>query len=194
MELSRSNQNYSIQIWKATKRNTTMENVKLSLVCLYADKGMRLFTLGLPYRALYSRMVALLYLKNTYWVSLFFYDFILLKYRFQRHYTIPILMLLWFEAYCGMISEPFQLSVSLAFCWEAMAKWWNVTVFDLWHIYIFLLTHMIEAVVCDYKFLLGLLTVQEETNPLWSNNFLPRFGITANTCIEVPHDHQVVRW
>lgn len=58
----------------------------------------------------------------------------------------------------------------------------------------FLLTYMIEAVVCDYKFLRGLLTMQEETNPLWSNNFLPHFGTTANTCIEVPHDHQVVRW
>lgn len=52
---------------------------------------------------------------------------------------------------------------------------------------------MIETAVCDYKFLLGLLTMQEETNPLWFNNFL-HLGTTANMCIEVPHDHQVVRW
>ena len=53
---------------------------------------------------------------------------------------------------------------------------------------------MIEAAVCDSSFLLGLLTTQEETNLLWFNNFLPHFGISANTCVEVPHDHQVVRW
>ena len=53
---------------------------------------------------------------------------------------------------------------------------------------------MIEAAVYDSRFLLGLLTTQEETNLLRFNNFLPHFGTPANTCVEVPHDYQVVRW
>lgn len=57
----------------------------------------------------------------------------------------------------------------------------------------FLPTYMTEAAVCDYKPLLGLLAVPEETNPLWSNDFLPHFGTATNTCAELPSDHQVVR-
>lgn len=55
---------------------------------------------------------------------------------------------------------------------------------------------MTEAAVCDYKFWLGFLAMQEESNPLWFNNFLPHFGTTANTCTEVSPstDHQDVRW
>lgn len=63
-------------------------------------------------------------------------------------------------------------------------------------IFFFLLTWMTEAAVCDYKFWLGFLAMQEESNPLWFNNFLPHFGTTANTCTEVSPstDHQDVRW
>lgn len=59
-----------------------------------------------------------------------------------------------------------------------------------------LLTWMTDAAVYDYKFWLGFLAMQEESNPLWFNNFLPHFGTTANTCTEVSPstDHQDVRW
>lgn len=59
-----------------------------------------------------------------------------------------------------------------------------------------LLTWMTEAAVYDYKFWLGFLAMQEESNPLWFNNFLPHFGTTTNTCTEVSPstDHQDVRW
>lgn len=55
---------------------------------------------------------------------------------------------------------------------------------------------MTEAAVYDYKFWLGFLAMQEESNPLWFNNFLPHFGTTTNTCTEVSPstDHQDVRW
>lgn len=55
---------------------------------------------------------------------------------------------------------------------------------------------MTDAAVYDYKFWLGFLAMQEESNPLWFNNFLPHFGTTANTCTEVSPstDHQDVRW
>ena len=43
---------------------------------------------------------------------------------------------------------------------------------------------MIEAAVYDSRFLLGLLTTQEETNLLRFNNFLPHFGTPAVEYLE----------
>lgn len=107
--------------------------------------------------------------------------------------TTPTLVLLGFEACWITVLDQFRLLTS---CRSAVKQWqngWDAIIFDLCCIHnIFLLTLWVEAVFCDYK--LGLLTMQEETNPLWFNNFLAHFGTTANTCIEVPHDHQVVRW
>lgn len=69
---------------------------------------------------------------------------------------------------------------------DRMGKMSLVLICGTSKIFFFLLTWMIEAVFYDYKFWLGFLTMQEESNPLWFNNFLPHFGTTTNTCTEVP--------
>lgn len=100
------------------------------------------------------------------------------------------------SAYCGLILEPFRFFLtSLSLHCRTEQNGWDVTVSHLWHIqeHCFL-TSMIETAVCDYKFLFDLLSKQEETNSLWSNTVHSHFGTTTNTCIEVPSDHQVVRW
>lgn len=99
-----------------------------------------------------------------------------------------------------MIYYSLTLSTSLIFGWETMAGWVRCHCF--WFLahprsfFFLLLTWMTEAAVYDYKFWLGFLAMQEESNPLWFNNFLPHFGTTTNTCTEVSPstDHQDVRW
>lgn len=107
-------------------------------------------------------------------------------------------MMLWSEAHWVWSTLPFTLPTSLAFYWETMAE--RVRCHCFWFMThprsFFLLTWLIEAVVCDYKFWLGFLAMQEESNPLWFNNFLPHFGTTTDTCTEVSPstDHRDVRW
>lgn len=108
--------------------------------------------------------------------------------------------LLWSEAHWVTIYYSLTLSTSLIFGWETMAGWVRCHCF--WFLahprsfFFFLLTWMTDAAVYDYKFWLGFLAMQEESNPPWFNNFLPHFGTTANTCTEVSPstDHQDVRW
>lgn len=147
--------------------------------------------LGLPQGIFYSMMVLLLSLKIPcrYHHSL---SWVYSEYQPHGSRQLPSALRIW--SILGNSLRSIQIANPLAFCCKTIAEWvsshyfWLVAYHD-----ISLLTFMIEAAVCDYKILLGLLTMQEETNPLWFNNFL-HFGTTANMCIEVPHDHQVVRW
>lgn len=112
----------------------------------------------------------------------------------------PSLTALRSEAHWVMIYYSLTLSTSLIFGWETMAGWVRCHCF--WFLahprsfFFLLLTWMTEAAVYDYKFWLGFLAMQEESNPLWFNNFLPHFGTITNTCTEVSPstDHQDVRW
>lgn len=143
--------------------------------------------LSLPKRVFESMMVALLSLKIPcrYHYSLWV-EFIQVSISWVLHGTPPLF------SYDLKHIRACSTSHSTVQQWQ---NGWDAISFDSWYSHdIFLLTFIIEAVFCAYEFFLSLLTMQEETNPLWFDNFLPHFGTTANTCIEVPYDHQVVRW
>lgn len=147
-----------------------------------------------PKGVFYSMMVAQLCLKIPFrhhyypWVQ-----FIQISISRAVHNTHTHTSMMW--SILGRGLTPIQIVNSLSFCGETRAEWVRRHYFWLAAYPGFFSPNFYNWSCCLWlKILLGLLTMQEETNPLWLDHCLPHFGTAANTCTEVPHDHQVVRW